>query len=335
MINDYCMNLINDFYIANILLKSVLDQLSEEERERLEAWKSSSEINRKVYENFVSGESLRMRSASFGDVNPRNMERAIWRKIHGRRIRRMHVWEMSLAASVVLIIGLVIIFLRPVSELGNDRTFASREEMVSPKGVVLELSSGERFTLDGVDSSDSYRFVENGMQKSSGKLTYVDTLQRKKKVQVHALYVPRGTEYTLDLSDGTRIRLNSDTKMRYPSYFTGKERQVYLDGEAYFEVARDTMKPFVVKMNGGEVRVLGTKFNLSAYAGEERQTTLVEGKVAVVAGDKKVVLEPGEQAVECDGKVFVREVNTDTYTAWLRNVFVFDNMLLEDILNVS
>ena len=131
-------------------------------------------------------------------------------------------------------------------------------------------------------------------------------------------------EYTLTLSDGTRVYLNAESRLKYPVVFRGTERVVELSGEAYFKVSKDALRPFVVKMNGVNVRVLGTSFNVRSYADEGQVvTTLVEGKVKV--NDQDIVA--GEQAVysKNDGKTTVRQVEVEQYVAWQEGTFVFRN----------
>lgn len=98
------------------------------------------------------------------------------------------------------------------------------------------------------------------------------------EVKYNTLIVPRGGEFSLELADGTRVWLNAESRLRYPVAFTGKERKVEMEGEVYFEVAKNKEKPFIVTVNGVDIRVLGTSFNVSAYQ-EEVVATLVEGKV--------------------------------------------------------
>ena len=139
-------------------------------------------------------------------------------------------------------------------------------------------------------------------------------------LEYNTIIIPRGGEYQLILSDGSRVWLNSDTRLRYPVSFIGEKREVYLEGEAYFEVSHSD-KPFEVHGGGQCVRVLGTSFNVMAYGDESKvQTTLVSGSVRVVLdqSDKTVLLTPGHQA-EMDknsGKITMREVNVENYIGW-------------------
>ena len=139
------------------------------------------------------------------------------------------------------------------------------------------------------------------------------------------------------LADGTVVRLNADSKLKFPNEFVGQNRKVYLEGEALFEVTTDTLHPFVVKIRDGEVRVLGTLFNLNAYADEKIvQTTLVEGKVAFQGNGMcaECVISPGEQIIYHieTRKKCVKKVNTEIYTAWSKGTWIIEGERLETIL---
>ena len=126
--------------------------------------------------------------------------------------------------------------------------------------------------------------------------------------------------------------LNAETRLRYPVAFAGTERRVELTGEAYFEVSKDATRPFIVRANGVDVRVLGTSFNVAAY-GAEVVTTLVEGRVAVEAGSERVTLEPDRQAVWDGERMEVRQVDASNYGLWRKGIFYFEDRRLEEILD--
>ena len=134
------------------------------------------------------------------------------------------------------------------------------------------------------------------------------------------------------LPDGTKVWLNQSSVLKYPRAFEGKERHVYLDGEAYFEVAKDEGKPFHVLANGVDIKVLGTSFNVMAYRGHTI-TTLVEGKVCLTYKDESVLIVPDRQAevIAETGKILMREVYARNFTLWKDGVFYFENAALETI----
>ena len=202
----------------------------------------------------------------------------------------------------------------------------ARAELILPRGERVLLGDTRRDTLAG------------GANLRGDTLSYQLAAEetREEPVETHTLRIPRGGEYTLELTDGTTVCLNAETELRYPSRFTGGERRVWLKGEAYFDVARDESSPFVVETEGMDVRVLGTEFGVRAYGGEsETLTTLVEGRVRVDAGGEEAELAPGQQAVfeREEGKVNVREVDVEEFVGWKDGRLVFDNKPLWYILD--
>ena len=154
--------------------------------------------------------------------------------------------------------------------------------------------------------------------------------------ELHTLSTPAGKDFKLILADGTTVWLNDRSRLQYPARFTGAERRVRLQGEAYFDVARQSGDvPFIVETDRMQVRVLGTEFNLSDHAGDRSHVTLVEGSVEVCGarGDRCVRIEPGEDArLNDDGSFAIRQVDTDVYVYWKEGYFFFDDAPLSDIM---
>ncbi len=150
----------------------------------------------------------------------------------------------------------------------------------------------------------------------------------------NTLTVPRCCEYRMVLADGTQVWLNSDSELRFPVNFTGNERRVFLKGEAFFQVAKDEMKPFRVETGVLEIEALGTQFDVSAYQDDGKwMTTLVEGRVRVSDRDARqtCILEPGKQALLHNNMLTVSDVNVEEITGWKEGRFVFRNMTMENI----
>lgn len=150
----------------------------------------------------------------------------------------------------------------------------------------------------------------------------------------NTLTVPRCCEYRMVLADGTQVWLNSDSELRFPVNFIGNERRVFLKGEAFFQVAKDEMKPFRVETGVLEIEALGTQFDVSAYQDDRKwMTTLVEGRVRVSDRDARqtCILEPGKQALLHNNMLTVSDVNVEEITGWKEGRFVFRNMTMENI----
>ena len=257
----------------------------------------------------------------------------LMRKIRASRRRKLY-W-LSAAASIMVVFSLSLFLWINGEDSGQKNTGVPAPQR---KGQVeLILSSGERMVL-GTDSLRLGNRVEAGMLKDSlRKLSYLQAPagQDGQEEIFNTLVIPVGGLYELELSDGTRVWLNSVSQLRYPVQFMGKERKVYLSGEAYFDVKTDSLRPFVVESGGMNVRVYGTEFNVTAYRDEKLRTTLVQGKVGIkVDGEKELLLRPGQMA-EYDAQtkhLEVQEVNTYLYTAWIEGTFAFKDETIEEIM---
>lgn len=148
------------------------------------------------------------------------------------------------------------------------------------------------------------------------------------------IFVPKGQVNQVFLADGTRIWINSETRLVAPSVFSANERVVKLDGEAFFEVAKDEKRPFRVKVNGQQIEVLGTSFNVRAYANSNViETTLETGQIQLHTGKQTTLLKPGEQSLfnKSEKQLVISRVNPETFSSWKDGRYVFQN---EDLLEV-
>lgn len=202
--------------------------------------------------------------------------------------------------------------------------------------ALLYLSSGESVLL----SKMKKELRENNgvaiLVNDAGEIRY-HAERQDSTVQplLNRLVVPRGAEFMITLEDGTRVWLDSETELRYPTNFSTEEREVYVRGEAYFEVAKMQDKPFIVKVDQMSVNVLGTKFNISTRVENVVQTVLIEGKVRLESNGKQMVLKPNQKA-DFDSERedwTVENVDVTSYVAWKDGNFVFDNKSLEYIMN--
>lgn len=204
------------------------------------------------------------------------------------------------------------------------------------KQAYIELGSGEKIAL-GNSGERVVKQAEGVILKEGHDGLVVldqDSLRSKTAaVEISRIVVPRGGEYQLVLADGTKVWLNSDSKLEFPNAFVGKERKVKLCGEAYFEVARNETMPFRVGVDGMEIVVLGTSFNIQAYD-ETVKTTLVEGAVALKVADRTYHLSPGYEADVRNGQVNIGKADVYEQIAWKDGKFVFREKRLENVLEI-
>ncbi len=260
---------------------------------------------------------------------------SIRRKINASSGRRRTVvfYRYAVAVAMLLVVGAGVIYLRDTKE--QDQVVLAKQDILPAKGVpVLRLSNGQEVSLDKVAVIQD----QAGVVIKNDSLQILDyTLTEGKSEPVYnTISVPEGGEYQVLLSDGSSVRLNSCSSLTYPVPFSGDAREVKLTGEAYFDVTKSD-KPFIVKTADIDVRVLGTSFNLSDYTTDrEASVTLVQGRVAVREhGDEEEIhITPGtrfEYNRETN-QTSVEEVDTELYVSWMKGVFKFEDMRLEDIM---
>lgn len=260
----------------------------------------------------------------------------IWRRVDPHRkvssAKSFYVWAASAAAVALLIIGYS--FFSATEEIPRAETavvFPAAEN-----GQSVELQTGDGQVVPITDLTDKQLIAHTGAQLTDESLRYQNATQTEEPVDIHILSTPRGRNFKLVLEDGTEVWLNAESKLHYPNRFTGYERKVELEGEAFFHVAKDAAHPFVVKSGTAETRVLGTEFNFRAYPDESRHVTLVSGSVIVSDSRKEheLRLAPGESVPldENDSMLIPRKVDIKEYIAWKEDLFCFREAQLVEIM---
>jgi ferric-dicitrate binding protein FerR (iron transport regulator) len=239
---------------------------------------------------------------------------------------------LGIAATLILMVGLSLVYIERSAPLPQP-TVLPIETNLNSDVITLQLDNGtvETISESGERTITTQQGTVVGSQQG-GALNYSGTNIRNTLVY-NTLNVPHGKRFDLILSDGTKVKLNSGSSMRYPVQFLpGNNRKVFLRGEAYFDVAKDTEHPFIVNANDLEVQVLGTQFNLSYYPEDlEITTVLVEGSVELYkdGADRNTntvtQLRPGQKAAwrGADNKMSVNQVDTEIYTAWREGYLLF------------
>ena len=267
-----------------------------------------------------------------------------YRRFAGRtkRGRGRALWRWCGAAAASVAVLLAVWFFADRVEV-EEKTLAAAETLVGRRTAELILASGERVELGGnalnIKTEDGRRIAADSCKRLSYREADVEGVMEEEPVY-NTVRVPGGADYAVELADGTIVRLNCETELRYPVRFVGKERRVYLDGEAFFEVAKNAEMPFIVETKQMQVEVTGTQFDVKAYAEDETmQATLVEGGVEVCAygaGSKPVALIPSQQYVldVQTRQAEVKKVDVQLYTGWVEGMFVFKNQRLEDVMTM-
>lgn len=248
------------------------------------------------------------------------------------KIASLRTWWFA-AAVILISITSGIIFNKHFKQNKTNEVVSSQKIKPVSNAPVLTLSNGSKISLHQVrngvlftDRKILIRKLKNSqLEYEQINASDVSALGR------NTLSIPRGGQYQVTLVDGTKVWLNAETSLSYSTNFSGKERIVELKGEAYFEVAKNEKKPFIVKANGVDVKVLGTHFNVNAYERDPVKTTLFEGSVRLTSKNSNVILKPGQQAIASEdvSGIVVNEVKLSQAAAWKSGYFAFqdDNII--------
>ena len=321
--------------IADLIYKVKIGIATDEEKRELFAWVDESDFNRQLFDELSEGSALSRSYDEYRAIHREEVWRRLEQQIAPRRRNLSWRW-IGYAASVIVLVAAGWFAVMMTGRVDEQKEVKKVVAIVpGERKAILHLETGKQVVLgknSGVIVNDSL----------SGKIEQIDnTLVYQAETDVQAerlnvLEVPKGGEFNVTLADGTRVWLNAGSKLTYPVAFVGNERQVILWGEGYFEVKKDDTKPFRVEVNGMQVTVLGTSFNLKSFPSDERTTaTLLSGKVEVKTLAESVILEPNQQAdlIVGENKLEVREVDAEAYRAWTKGQFVFRRERLESILD--
>ncbi|MGA6118195.1 FecR family protein [Sphingobacterium anhuiense] len=250
-------------------------------------------------------------------------------------------WKYYAAAAALIACLLTgLLFLQRPSSVEKRSTAALESNTFSPgtDRAILTLADGKQIVLlpNSQDTISKNRNVN--MLNGPNGLTIATSSKKNAPIltALNTLSTPNGTQYKLQLADGTKVWLNAGSSLKFPSIFTGKTRQVELSGEAYFEVAHRKEQPFFVRLPRLKIEVLGTHFNVKAYPNESNiETTLLQGAVKVSSKDRAVFLKPGEQSRYNQTNAQLDEaqaVDATTIVAWKEGIFSFNNTDIKEVV---
>jgi ferric-dicitrate binding protein FerR (iron transport regulator) len=341
----------NQNNISLLLFKYLHGTITPEEEKKLIQWKLESPENQKFFDALMPA-TAEQETHSNKKVHG-NLEQRILAKItdavpelQTKRIGgKKTTWKYVAAAAAVVVIAVNIAVFSSRDEqktkpVAKTAAVKQQEDVDAPEGVyaTITLADGKQLSLSSTATGKlASQGVADLVKTADGFIVYKASSQKNVGTAQHnTLTNPKGSNVIgIMLEDGTRIWLNAESSLTYPVAFTGKERNVSIEGEAYFEVAKNKRKPFKVLHNGTEIRVLGTHFNVNAYANSSHtQVTLFEGSVKVTNGSYSGVLKPGQQASVIDKKIKVKSVaNVDRAVAWKNGFFSFDKADITEVMN--
>lgn len=321
----------NENEILALLKKYQEGTLSNEDKDKVDAW----------YLHKASNSNLQLNEYELEDSYQYLKEKLPLKQ----EIKVIRIWpRVAVAASIAVLLGTGIFYFTKTKE--QPIQVAEKPQEIAPGGNrgILTLSNGKQIVLADISAKDT--IAKEGEEDevtikmgANGVITYIinpntDTSKADANL-FNTLSTPTGGQYNIVLADGTKVYLNAVSSIKYPTQFNGDQRIVELDGEAYFEVAKNKNKPFIVKSGDQDIEVLGTHFNVHAYDNESIvKTTLLEGSVAVSYKNQKAILKPGQQSNVSDkfSKITVKQVDTEAAIAWKNGRFKFDNADLKTVM---
>jgi transmembrane sensor len=320
--------------------------ITPEEKERFEAWYNGLDFSElELLDHWAAGPEeisariLQKLQTSLCETKgePVSPLAQVHDLTHVHDLRHRMRWVA--AASVLLLIGAGSYFFsfRNKDAGGSEKTAGQMAADVAPGryGAVLTLSDGARIVLDSAGNGHIATQGASQVLMQNGAIVYEKASAAPAAAVVYnTISTPRGRQFRVVLPDGSGVWLNAASTLRYPTSFAGDRRAVELSGEAYFEIAKDERKPFVITARGMRVQVLGTAFNLMAYADETAvNTTLVTGAVRVVSAKSSLVLDPDQQACLSDsGRFTLSKPNLKEVLAWKDGRFRFDGAKITAIM---
>lgn len=328
--------LLSRYKISDLIFLYIKGELSEGDKKKLLEWADESNDNRLLFERLLSKESYKENPEQYKKYNNEKYYNNIVNNIN--RSRRIGLLKNIASVAAILVPIMITFFVLNHFTTEQENYYIAEVEKIKPGGDVatLVLHNGETIQLHR--KMFNFSVTKNiKVKNQSNKIRY----EKKHRLDVgvskeyNTVIVPRGGEYKLQLADGTNVYLNSESKIKFPVEFSSKKREVWLEGEAYFEVTHNKT-PFFVNVNKEKVAVLGTKFNVMAYNNEDEiVTSLLSGKVVFISKGNVKELKPNEQATynRLTGDLYKESVDAENVIAWVRGDFYFKSMSLRRIMN--
>ncbi|MBI9057202.1 MAG: FecR domain-containing protein [Labilibaculum sp.] len=318
--------------ISNLIASYIKGEITDIQKEELDIWLENSK-NKQLFDEIVTKERILDKC---NDYDAFDMNKA-WIQID-QKISKKTDYRKWLAYAAVILLPLAIGFL-VLNQVTEHEPMLAEVKPITPgeSNAVIYFSNGEIVNLQN-DTSSVIRSEENLLVERNNNQLRIndDQLLASSVGKMNRIVTPIGGEYEVVLPDGTKVYLNADSYLEFPSKFSEKERRVIAKGELYFDVASNKEWPFIVEAKGMNLKVLGTEFNVRAYSEEsEIISTLVEGSVLVNNSlGENTVLKPGYQAVISKANNSIKNIkaNIEEAIAWKNGRFIFDNRRVEDIM---
>jgi transmembrane sensor len=322
------------YRIARLIAGFIRGTLSKNEHDELDEWVAANDDNMQLFERLTDEKNIEeamewMKTIETEKVLEKKKEKLVF----SRPRKSIRFWKYAIAASIIITAGILIYTYRFSKNEKKNDVIANNSADLQPGSdkATLTLGNGKVIVLSEV-GRDTMINEQIKIQSEKGEIVYGGG-GTENAIEYHTLTIPRKGHYKLVLPDGSKVWLNSESSIQYPTAFVGKERKVIVTGETFFEVAKNKDKPFIAVGGDMQVEALGTQFNINVYNNEPfRSATLVEGSVLVTHGKNENILKPGQQAQIANGDFSV--VNTDAMdvVAWKNDMFKYTNTPIDAIM---
>jgi transmembrane sensor len=328
--------------IAELIDGYLFNKLSIAELDELELWINASDINQQIFKGIINERELSIGGKIYTAANTISALNTVKKTIifpkKGLKSTTKLWVNMGIAASLITVLGFSLYFISANNKTNTLNKAVLGAAIKTGKYIAtLTLADGKKISL-----SDT----KTGVVINSSKVTYTDGTSIKTDynendklvLSEQVIQTPVGGTYQIVLADGTKVWLNAASSFRFTSSFKGlvNRKVELLAGEAYFEVSKDKIHPFVVLVNGQEVEVMGTHFNINNYQKNGMvKTTLIEGSVKVknTASGKNNMLKPGQQSIVIGDNMQIITVDTNPIIAWKNGDFEFKDESIKDVMN--
>jgi ferric-dicitrate binding protein FerR (iron transport regulator) len=326
-------------HLDELLKRYEAGHCTEEERQAVEKWYASYDNQDEHSEAILTGQQNQMLYANIVDRLKQDRD---WHDNRKLPVIKRAFFRWVAAAAIIVATATIYLWLSTSQK--EDAVIANTngsrfKNDIAPGGnkAMLTLADGSQVILDKLQNGKiAQQGNVNILKLNPGLLAYDKSSKNAGEILYNTLSTPRGGQYEISLPDGSKAWLNASSSLRFPTSFSGKERTVELTGEAYFEIAKNKAMPFAVKVNDLTVEVLGTHFNVMAYANERAvKTTLLEGRVKVTKEENSSFLQVGQQATVLQGQKMINVINADTEetVAWKNNLFWFHNADIKTVMH--
>lgn len=310
-------------------------ELDQKDKKEFDCWLMADSEAQAIYKNQIEQYHQIRWSQQWDSIHPETAHQQVLRRLHLQK--RITYLRYAAGFAILIFSALFYLWKHNQTEVQNSTTIVRMYPIVN-KTPILKLSNGQEISIT-TQTDDLISSTEqvNIRKTESNRLEYLPKTDTSScPIEYNTLQIPQGCEFQLTLADGSQVWLNAESSLTYPVKFTCEKREVFLSGEAYFEITPNPKTPFIVRAGEMRLQVLGTSFNIKAYQDEETiTTTLITGKVKQFYPEiqQQILLTPSQQSKynRTSGKLMTQQVNTSEAVAWRAGKIAANNERLEDI----